>query len=147
VNGLPGGIGVGEVIGNLTTSTARNVYWIKKPLVISSCVGMGGGVLSCTGLSSDQSKQQASFSGFDFSTVWAIDANASFPYLRANEKIPHPSAAFTSPSLNANTIVDDPAAAPNQVITSLTALTQPPARDFAQMIATFERKQVLAEDR
>lgn len=42
------------------------------------------------GLTANQLTQQDSFSGWDFSTIWDIDENNSFPYLRNNEQVSHP---------------------------------------------------------
>ncbi len=37
-------------------------------------------------------REQATFSGWDFTAVWSIDESSSYPWLRTNEQSPHPGA-------------------------------------------------------
>ncbi|MFY0696370.1 MAG: T9SS type A sorting domain-containing protein [Balneola sp.] len=75
--------GNGGLIGEKNTGTVTNSYWNNEFLCQESSAGG-------TELSVSQLKQQDSFSGWDFSTVWNIDENNSFPYLRNNEQVDHP---------------------------------------------------------
>ena len=90
--------GSGNNVGGLagySDGTFTNSYWDTQTSGKSKCAGSGSGV-GCTGLTTAQMKQQASFTGWDFSTVWNIDQGTSFPYLRANEQNPHPTAPVTT---------------------------------------------------
>jgi len=69
---------VGYNIGSITSS-----YWDTQT---SSLTTSSGG----TGKTTAQMKTQSTFTGWDFTNVWAIDEGKSYPYLRANEQIPHP---------------------------------------------------------
>jgi hypothetical protein len=75
--------GNGGLVGERDAGTVTNSYWNNEFLCQESSAG--GSELSVT-----QLMQQTSFSEWDFSTVWNIDANSSFPYLRTNEQINHP---------------------------------------------------------
>ncbi len=71
--------GVGGLVGyNNYGGAITNSYWDTET---SGQTTSDGG----TGLTTVQMKQQASFSGWDFTNVWGIDEGASYPYLRANE--------------------------------------------------------------
>lgn len=82
----------GGLIGFWNGGSVTNSYWdIETSGVGSSAAGIGR--------TTAQMKQQATFTGLDFSNVWAIDSGAtiSYPYLRGNEQIPHPGTAFAGP--------------------------------------------------
>lgn len=67
--------------GNITSS-----YW---DINVSGQENSAGGM----GLNSIQMREAASFTGWDFTNIWAIDALSeyvSYPYLRNNEENPHP---------------------------------------------------------
>ncbi len=73
----------GGLIGEKNSGTVSNSYWNNEfQCQNSSADG--------TELSVNQLKQHASFSDWDFTTVWNIDENSSFPYLRNNEQTSHP---------------------------------------------------------
>ncbi len=69
---------VGGLVGYNYGGAITNSYWDTET---SGQTTSDGG----TGLTTAQMKQQASFSGWDFSNVWGIDEGASYPYLRANK--------------------------------------------------------------
>jgi filamentous hemagglutinin family protein len=48
-----------------------------------------------TGLTSAQMRQQASFTGWDFTSIWNIDADSSYAYLHNPEQTPHPGVVFS----------------------------------------------------
>lgn len=73
----------GGLIAEKNNGTVTNSYWNNEfQCQNSSADG--------TELTVNQLKQQALFSDWDFTTVWNIDENSSFPYLRNNEQISHP---------------------------------------------------------
>ncbi len=74
----------GGLVGVQNAGTVTNSYWSKEYTCHESS-GEG------TGLTINQLKQQVSFSGWNFTTIWDIDENNSFPYLRNNEQANHPS--------------------------------------------------------
>lgn len=75
--------GSGGLIGEKNAGTVTNSYWNNEFLCQETSAG--GSELSVT-----QLMLQASFSDWDFSTVWNIDENNSFPYLINNEQVDHP---------------------------------------------------------
>lgn len=75
--------GNGGLIGEQNAGTVTNSYWNNEFLCQESSA-------DGTELSVSQLQQQTSFSGWDFSTIWNIDENNSFPYLINNEQTPHP---------------------------------------------------------
>lgn len=105
---------VGGLVGwNVYDSTITNSYWNTQTSGKSNCVGSGSDS-GCTGLTTSQMKQQASFSGWDFTNTWNIDSGSyvSYPYLRANEQNPHPgrssnSSSSSSSSSSSNSSTDN----------------------------------------
>lgn len=66
---------VGEILGTATKATVKNCYhWDRSKTAIGNEPDNG------TPLTEEQFRQQASFVGFDFDTVWQIDAQTAFPY-------------------------------------------------------------------
>jgi filamentous hemagglutinin family protein len=85
-------LGIGGLIGIRTgTNTVTSSYWNLDTAGTALAVGSGTDIIG-SGLSTAQMQLQASFSNWDFSTVWNIDAGSSvsYPYLRNPEQIPHP---------------------------------------------------------
>ena len=77
----------GLVGANMTTGKISNSYAsgdVTGDFDTGPCVGLRmGSSDGCTGLTDAQMMQQASFSGWDFTNIWAIDEGASYPYLLA----------------------------------------------------------------
>jgi len=77
-----------DYVGGLTGASGifsytYNSYWdIQTSGLTTSPSG--------TGKTTAEMKAQSTFVGWDFTSVWAIDEGKSYPYLRANEQIPHP---------------------------------------------------------
>lgn len=86
------------VIGNVTASSSASSIYVGSLVgngmsyaVITDCYRLsaqlitGGGIRdeSGTALNDNEMKQKSSFAGFDFNTVWGIDEDKSYPYLRA----------------------------------------------------------------
>ena len=79
-------------------ASVRNSYWDIDSLQIANDTalsntekqGLGYGMGQATGLTSEQMKTQASFPGWDFSSVWAFKpgVNSGFPVLRAFHEFP-----------------------------------------------------------
>ena len=75
-------IGAGGIAGSNITSLISNSYYLNNN---TNAVGMNNGILTNVVVLTDfQMKQQASFVGFDFATVWTISPaiNNGYPYLR-----------------------------------------------------------------
>ena len=82
----------GGIAGGIT-GIANNCYWnTDSPQIVSSVPlllidkrGTGSDPDNTTPLSSEAMKQQSSFAGFDFTTIWAIDPeeNDGYPVFRA----------------------------------------------------------------
>ncbi len=71
VGGLVGGNGAGSI---------RNSFWDTE--TSNQTIGTGyGSSYGITGLSTLQMKQQASFTGWDFTTIWAICEGTNYPRL------------------------------------------------------------------
>ncbi len=75
---------VGDNLGDITTS-----YWNTETSGLVNAVGDGDDS-GTTGLTDEQMRQQASFSGFDFTDTWQIDEGIAFPVLQNNEQVPPP---------------------------------------------------------
>ncbi|MFV1883403.1 MAG: T9SS type A sorting domain-containing protein [Balneola sp.] len=71
--------------GGLTGSngTDTNSYWNTETSGKSSSS-------DGSGLTNTEMKAEASFSGWDFTTIWNIDEGSSYPYLRTNTQSPSP---------------------------------------------------------
>ena len=75
---------VGGIAGYSLTSTAfTNCYWYKGASPTSRIIGSTSGYTTNNvfELNSTDIKLQASFTGFDFSSMWLIDEGVSTPYL------------------------------------------------------------------
>ena len=77
---------VGGVVGEIyNKASVSSCYWNTQTTGMFSGYGTitDGGVFSGSGLTTVQMKLQSSFSGWDFTTVWSIDAsiNNGYPYL------------------------------------------------------------------
>lgn len=84
----------GSVSGNSNTGglaggnngTVTNSYWITDTGGPDNGIG--------TGLSTMQMRQQNSFSGWDFGSIWSIGEGYTYPYLQNNTQSPPPGFAF-----------------------------------------------------
>ncbi len=86
------GTTLGGVAGNTNTATITDTFWNNEsvqtvngyafPAAIRMGIGVGTG--AATGLNTAQMKQQASFTNFDFDTVWEMvnGQNDGYPVLR-----------------------------------------------------------------
>ncbi|MCL2003591.1 MAG: S-layer homology domain-containing protein [Oscillospiraceae bacterium] len=84
---------------------AGNSYWNidskqtvnSKELSSAEKKGLGYGIGQVSALTTEQMKQQSSFSGWDFASVWEFspDRNSGYPILRAFSKAPNLSEAST----------------------------------------------------
>jgi len=81
---------VGGLVGWNSVSTVNSSYWN----IISSGMAVGVGynesfsTFSATGLTTVAMRQLSSFSGWDFSGVWNIRADSTYPGLRALDNAP-----------------------------------------------------------
>ncbi|MBQ8585543.1 MAG: Ig-like domain-containing protein, partial [Butyricicoccus sp.] len=95
---VSGSTGAGAIFGgtyDANTITIENCYWYDGVKLTQlgmevPSVGMAGTTDLTRSLTLDQMKRQSSFAGFDFDTVWAIDAgkNGGFPYLKWQTAVP-----------------------------------------------------------
>jgi prepilin-type N-terminal cleavage/methylation domain-containing protein len=78
---VTGGSDTGGLVGYNFSSSITNSYY---NLETTGQSGRG------TPLTTEEMKDSARFSKWDFDTVWGIDEGVSYPYLQTNEQIPHP---------------------------------------------------------
>ncbi len=95
---VEGSVHVGGLVGRRDDNTEiTSSYWNTE--TSGQTIGVGNGSSTgCTGLTTQQMRDQTSFDGWDFAAVWNMEASLSYPWLRDNEQIPHP--GKISPSNN-----------------------------------------------
>ena len=64
----------GGIVGYAYSSSISDCYYLN---IIAK--GVGSGTDTATACTAEQMKQQATFVGFDFETVWTMDADAEYP--------------------------------------------------------------------
>ena len=81
---------VGGLVGWNSESTVNTSYWGTESSGRSSGLGYSdlGATFSATGLAIAAMKESASFSGWDFSGVWNIRTDSTYPGLRALDNAP-----------------------------------------------------------
>ena len=74
----------GGLLGRDSGGSVSSSYWDTETSQIGTSAGGSG-------LTSLEMKKESSFSGWDFSSIWAIESGStiSYPYLRNNEQTPH----------------------------------------------------------
>jgi uncharacterized repeat protein (TIGR02543 family) len=113
-NQFTGGV-VGQNIGTVTAS-----YWDKETTGKITSVGSDASL----GKTTTEMKQQATFAGWDFTTVWGIYEGRSYPYLLFS---PAPFHLQTSVK-NAGSVVANPSGGTYEPGTTVTLTAQPDAR-------------------
>jgi prepilin-type N-terminal cleavage/methylation domain-containing protein len=83
VSSTTGNSHTGGLVGYNYSGTITNSYWDTQTSGITTSAGG-------TGKTTVQMKQYTTFSGWNFTNIWAIEEGVSYPYLRSNEQIPHP---------------------------------------------------------
>jgi hypothetical protein len=73
----------GGLIGVLSSATVTNSYWNSET---SAQVSSAGG----DGITMAQMTTAATFTGWDFTNIWAINPGSSYPYLQNNQQTPAP---------------------------------------------------------
>ena len=120
---VSGFLRVGGLIGTYYEGTVSHSYWDIQASGLST--SSGG-----TDMTTAEMKQQATFTGWDFSTIWGIAEGASYPYLRA---FPPPFKLTVYAAGAGSVTVDPPSAdgtyAPGTVVT-LTATPNGPDSSF-----------------
>lgn len=76
------GFGFSFVSNPSSTGTEVNNYFYNLDVFSESYAGIGKTL--------DELKQQSTFTGWDFETVWAINEGETYPYLRENTQSPLP---------------------------------------------------------
>ena len=86
----------GGIVG-VSSGMINNCYYLDA---ISQ--GVGNGTDTATKCTAEQMKQQATFIGFDFNTVWEIDSYRNYPYpqLKHNRQEPIQSLELLTPPVN-----------------------------------------------
>ncbi|GAB5410596.1 MAG: hypothetical protein BalsKO_29610 [Balneolaceae bacterium] len=79
-----------------TSTKVRDNYWNNE--VFGSEDSLFGFRIKTGGRSTQEMKQVATFEGWDFSVVWEIDENSTFPYLKNNPPIHKPGENLVSTS-------------------------------------------------
>lgn len=78
----------GGLVGKNTSSTVTNGYYNTGTSKQNVGIGADNNSQAITGLTTTQMKQQGSFTGFSFDTVWTIRADSTYPALLALENAP-----------------------------------------------------------
>lgn len=73
----------GGLVGTSSAGTTTNSYWNSE--TSAQMVSAGG-----SGLTMAQMKSASSFSGWNFTSIWAINPGSSYPYLQNNQQVPPP---------------------------------------------------------
>ena len=73
----------GGLVGISTAGSTVNSFWNSE--TSAQVISAGG-----DGLTMAQMQSASSFSGWDFSNVWAINPGSSYPYLQNNQQLPAP---------------------------------------------------------
>ena len=76
---VTGNSSLGGLIGNYGGGTLTNNYWDTQTSGQTTSGGQGIGAVE--GKTTAQMKQQATFSGWDFASTWAISDGNAYPYL------------------------------------------------------------------
>ncbi|MCH8496261.1 MAG: hypothetical protein LAT57_11615, partial [Balneolales bacterium] len=84
---ITGGL-VGELYSNHTGTLSGN-YWDTQTSGKSNAVGSGSSAGNF-GKTSDEMRIQATFSGWNFGSIWGLIDEQSYPWLQNNEQNPHP---------------------------------------------------------
>jgi hypothetical protein len=79
---------VGGVVGGNDGGTISNCYWDKNTTGQSAGYGSNNSTFSGTGVTSVLLKQLPGFSTWDFTTVWAIRADSTYPALLGVDNAP-----------------------------------------------------------
>jgi len=113
----------GGLVGYNDGGTLTSCYWDVDTTGQSVGVGhvYGGGTAGGTGLTTAQMKQQASFAGWDFTSVWTIQEGQTYPYLRWQDNT---ASEVTVPNVVGQTQADATTAITNAGLTVGTVTTQ-----------------------
>ena len=82
---VSGNSNAGGFLGIEYNGTVTNSYWNTEVSGQNSGLGNGTTPAGLTGLTSAQMRQQASYSGFDFTNTWAISEDTTFAWLQFHE--------------------------------------------------------------
>ncbi|MDW7668510.1 MAG: GLUG motif-containing protein, partial [Bacillota bacterium] len=77
---------IGGLIGSMNSDTVTSSYWDTET---SGLTSSAGGVGKTTAEMQNQSTYTDT--DWDFTDIWNIDTGTSYPYLKNNEQLPHPS--------------------------------------------------------
>ncbi len=80
---VSGGSYLGGLIGSNDNGTLTNAYYNTETCERSIAMGYDNNSQTATGLTIEEMKQQSNFTGFDFTTVWAMTDNENFPMLQS----------------------------------------------------------------
>ncbi|MCC5910450.1 MAG: S-layer homology domain-containing protein, partial [Clostridiaceae bacterium] len=89
VGSVTGNSNVGGLVGSNTTSGSVNNSYYDQNTTNQSDTGKG------TPKTSAEMTQKTTFTGWDFTEIWSIDAGVSYPYLQDNQQDPKPAPSLT----------------------------------------------------
>jgi hypothetical protein len=87
---VTGNNNVGGFIGYYSFGSLTHNYWDTQSSGKTKGIGNKGKQSGVTGKTSMQMTKQATFKGWDFSTVWNITENTTYPWLQKNAQNPPP---------------------------------------------------------
>ncbi|NCD11199.1 MAG: filamentous hemagglutinin N-terminal domain-containing protein [Epsilonproteobacteria bacterium] len=94
---------VGGLVGENNSGMIGDSYWDTQTTGQTDGIGLdnGGIITILTGLTTTQMQQKATFTGFDFDTIWVIYEGHTYPLLRSLQADPNPLAHhdFTFPNV------------------------------------------------
>ena len=79
---------IGGITGYNTSSTITNAYFNNETCRQNAGMGYDDNSQTVTGLTTTQMKQQSNFTGFDFSAVWALRPDTTYPALLLTDNAP-----------------------------------------------------------
>ena len=85
---VTGSSSAGGLVGYNTSSAITYSYYNTETSNQSSGIGTDDNSQTVTGLTIAQMKQQSNFLGFDFTGIWAIREDSTYPALRSLDNVP-----------------------------------------------------------
>jgi hypothetical protein len=94
---VTGNNNAGGFIGYYSFGSLTHNYWDTQSSGKTKGIGNKGKQSGVTGKTSMQMTKQATFKGWDFSMVWAITKNTTYPWLKNNAQNPPPAPVPSNP--------------------------------------------------
>ncbi len=77
----------GGFVGRNSSSTIINSYWYSEFSSIENAIGFDNSAQTVGSKTFFEMVSQSTFTGWDFSNIWEIDEDISFPYLTNNKQV------------------------------------------------------------